>query len=152
MIVFLDTNVLGSVVNPSPKSPDVQAVKQWARAMQNAGHQLIVPAIADYEIRRELYRRQAVQSIAALDQFNREVAGRFLPIEDEALRIAAEEWARVRNSGKPTADPKALDGDVILAGQVLEQQLAEADYVVATDNVDHLSLFVNAQKWQNIAP
>ena len=37
-------------------------------------------------------------------------------LETEALFIAAREWGRVRNLGKPTADPKALDGDVILAG------------------------------------
>ena len=152
MIVFLDTNVLGSLVNPTAKSPTVQAAKRWAKAMQEAGHFLIVPAIADYEIRRELCRRQAALSLAALDQFNGEVPGRFLPIETEALRIAAEEWGRVRNLGLPTADPKALDGDVILIGQVLEQQLDASEYVVATDNVGHLSRFLNAQRWQDILP
>jgi len=152
MIVFLDTNILGAVVNPQVKSPDVQAIKQWAEAMQDAGHLLVVPAIADYEIRRELHRLKATVSLAALDLFNSEVPDRFLPIEPEAMFIAAREWGRVRNAGKPTADPKALDGDVILAGQVLEQGLDPADYVVATDNVDHLSLFVSAKRWQDIAP
>jgi len=152
MIVFLDTNVLGGVVNPQAKSPEVQAMKRWAKDMQAAGHLLIVPAIADYEIRRELCRRHAVASLAALDRFNAEVPGQFLPVEVEALRLAAHEWGRVRNSGKPTADAKALDADVILAGQVMEQGLDAADYVVATDDVDHLSLMVNARRWQDITP
>ena len=119
MIVFLDTNMLGSVVNPTVKSASVQAIKRWAQEMQDAGHQLAVPAIADYEVRRELHRRHAQKSIAALDTFNNEVPGRYLPVEETALRLAAVLWGRVRNEGKPTADSKALDGDVILAAQVI---------------------------------
>jgi len=53
---------------------------------------------------------------------------------------AAELWALARNRGTPTADPKELDGDVILAAQA-EQVRA----VVATDNVGHLSRFVQAK-------
>ncbi len=152
MIAFLDTNMLGSVTNPTVKSPTVQAVKAWANAMQDAGHQLVVPAIADCEVRRELNRRHAEKSIAALDTFNSEVPHRYLPLEDAALKIAADLWGRARNSGTPTADPKALDGDVLLAAQVLEQELDTEEYVVATDNVGHLSRFVNAKRWQDIEP
>lgn len=58
---------------------------------------------------------------------------------------AAELWADARKRGKPTADPKELDGDVILAAQALQ-----ANAVVATENVGHLSLFVEARHWKDI--
>lgn len=152
MIVFLDTSVLGAVVNPNAKSETVKGIKAWAIRMEAAGHQLIVPAIADYELRREFIRDKKTASIAELDRFNGAVPDRYLLLEDAALKIAAEEWAKVRNLGKTTADPKALDGDAVLAGQVLDQNLDPADYVVATSNLGHLTLFVNAAEWQTITP
>ena len=59
---------------------------------------------------------------------------------------AAELWAESRRLGRPTADPKELDGDVILAAQALA-----ADAVVATENVGHLSRFVLAKHWTAIS-
>lgn len=46
----------------------------------------------------------------------------------------------------PTADDKELDGDVILAAQA-----EQADALVATENVGHLSRFVDAQAWRDIS-
>ena len=59
---------------------------------------------------------------------------------------AAELWAEARKRGKPTADVHALDGDVILAAQALQIQA-----VVATENIGHLSFFVDAQYWKEIS-
>jgi len=58
---------------------------------------------------------------------------------------AAELWAVARRRGRPTADLKELDCDVILAAQALEQEA-----VVATENVAHLSQFVTARHWKDI--
>jgi len=58
---------------------------------------------------------------------------------------AAELWAQARRSGMPTADPKALDCDVILAAQTVAVQ-----GIVATENVGHLSRFVEARHWREI--
>ena len=55
----------------------------------------------------------------------------------------AQLWADARNRGLPTADPKELDGDVILAAQA-----ERAKAIVATDNVGHLARFVSAQNWE----
>ena len=66
---------------------------------------------------------------------------------------AAELWAEARRHGRPTADPAALDADVIIASQV--QLFAEAmrePVVVVTMNVRHLAQFVDARRWQEIEP
>jgi predicted nucleic acid-binding protein len=60
---------------------------------------------------------------------------------------AAELWADARRSGHPTADPKELDCDVIIAAQALE-----SGAVVATENVGHLSRFVTSSDWRLIKP
>jgi hypothetical protein len=52
--------------------------------------------------------------------------------------------------GVPTADPHALDVDVILSAQVLAAEIGHADFTVATANVSHLSLFVSARLWSAI--
>jgi hypothetical protein len=65
------------------------------------------------------------------------------------MRWAAELWAQARQGGYPTAPDPALDGDVILAAQALSLGVP---VVVATANVAHLSRFVPADVWQNIAP
>ena len=58
---------------------------------------------------------------------------------------AAELWAEARKRGQPTADPKVLDGDVILAAQALQ-----VGGIVVTDNIGHLSQFVDARRWSDI--
>ncbi len=58
---------------------------------------------------------------------------------------AAELWAESRRQGKPTADPKELDGDAILATQALY-----AGGIVVTENIGHWGLFVDAMHWQDI--
>jgi len=45
----------------------------------------------------------------------------------------------------PTADPKELDADVILAAQALE-----SGGIVATENVGHLGRYVTAKSWREI--
>ena len=44
---------------------------------------------------------------------------RYLPLTDDALRFGAELWAQSRRAGRPTADPTALDIDVLLSAQAL---------------------------------
>ena len=59
-------------------------------------------------------------------------------------------WAESRQAKLPTADPKELDGDVILAAQGLLVGEGGEEVVIATTNVEHLSRFVDAREWQNI--
>ncbi len=66
------------------------------------------------------------------------------------MLLAAQLWAEARQRGKPTADSKSLDGDVILASLAKLAEIAGNTVIIATRNVKHLSLFVDAREWQNI--
>jgi predicted nucleic acid-binding protein len=147
MIIFLDSGPLALLTNP--KLPPITIlILEWVRLMRAAGHQFIVPAIADYEVRRELHRAGKRASIAELNTWS----GEYLPLTDSALRLASQLWAQARNAGVPTADPKELDGDVLIAAQALELGYPVSDFIVATVNVGHLSRFVPADEWRNIKP
>lgn len=54
----------------------------------------------------------------SLDAFITATPGRYLPLSDAALRLAADLWAKSSQSGQSTADPKALDVHVIFAALV----------------------------------
>jgi len=151
MIVFLDTGPLALLTNPKTP-PTTLAVLRWVAAMHKAGHRFVVPAIADYEVRRELERSGKTASLRELDSWNASDPKRFLPMTTSALRLAAKLWAQSRNAGTPTADPKELDGDVLIAAQALDYGFPVTEFVIATSNVNHLSRFVPSDDWQNIAP
>ena len=75
--IILDTGPLGLLTNPR-KTPETRAITRWALDMMTAGHRLVVPAIADYEVRRELERVGRRQGLAQLDAFNTARADRYL--------------------------------------------------------------------------
>lgn len=148
-VIILDTGPLGLLTNPK-KTPEPRAITRWALDIMAARHRLIVPAIADYEVRRELERVGHRKGLVQLDAFNAARADRYLALTDSALRLAAKLWAQARNAGIPTADPKELDCDVLIAAQALTMGIPSSDLVIATTNVGHLSRFVTADLWANI--
>ena len=107
---------------------------------------LVLPEIADYEVRRELVRGRRVRGLQRLDALVDLVE--YLPLTTAAMRQAAVFWAEARQRRRPTDDDRALDGDVILAAQVAT--LESADGIVATTNVGHLSRYVHAALWRDI--
>lgn len=108
---------------------------------------ILIPEIADYEVRRELIRAGKQRSVRQLDQLK--AALEYIPLTIEMMLKAAELWAEVRQQGQPTADPSALDGDVILAAQaMIIAQQRQQEIMIATTNVGHLSRFTIAQHWQ----
>jgi predicted nucleic acid-binding protein len=121
-----------------------RAVTLWFGRLIASGTTVIIPEIADYEVRRELIRAKLHRSLQRLDFLKGQLG--YLPLTTVVMLRAAELWAQARNRGTPTADPKELDGDVILAAQA-----EQARAVVATDNVSHLALFVEARNWEEIA-
>lgn len=149
MLIVLDSGPLGLLSNPTATGPAKQA-QGWARDQIAAGHQMIIPEIADYEIRRELIRAGKTRGIARLDEL---CAGlRYHPLTTPIMRDAAQLWAQARNEGYPTAHDAAFDGDVVLAAQARDL-LAEASgerVVVATTNIAHLARYVDAAVWSEL--
>ena len=148
-ILVLDSSPLGLLFQ-KPKIKAADDCREWLKQHLSEGVLVLVPEIVQYELRRELLRLDRTASAAALVAFSQAVPGRFIPITSHAMTLGAELWARSRRGGKPTADPHALDIDVILAAQVLAAGVDPADFIVATSNVSHLSLFVPAAAWETI--
>jgi predicted nucleic acid-binding protein len=133
--------------HPQPTGENL-ACHQLVMDLLANGHRVILPELADYEIRRELIRAKKVNGLKRLDTLKATLE--YLPISTGAMLKAAEFWAEACWRSSQTADDKALDGDVILAAQAVT--LGEPDAIVATTNVDHLSRFVAADEWPNIRP
>ncbi len=127
-----------------------------ARCLISVRTTILLPEIADYEVRRKLLSLdQGAASIQRLDNLVR-LGGPlvYVPINTRAIRRAAQLWSEARRGGYSTADEKALDGDVILAAQALEY-VGDGDRLfIATGNESDLSRFVGdrAQPWQSITP
>jgi predicted nucleic acid-binding protein len=147
MFVLLDSPILGLATNPK-EAPEPLACRAWVVALVRAHHRVIVPEIADYEVRRELILGGKVEGLRRLDVAI--AALRYLPITTAIMRRAAALWADSRKRGRPGADAAALDGDVIIAAQAQLLGLTGESVVVATTNVRHFELFVNARPWQEI--
>src|SRR5262249_28997757 len=133
-VILLDAAPLGVLANPR-KTAQTLAARQWLAALHAAGRRIIVPEIADYEVRRELLRVNSRRGLANLDQLALQLE--YLPLNTPIMRRAAELWAQARQQGQPTAANQSLDADVILAAQALT--LGVPQVIVATSNVGHLS-------------
>jgi predicted nucleic acid-binding protein len=149
--IILDSYPLSLVCQRRGK-PEADGCRQWLTDCTRAGLRIHVPEIADYEVRRELIRAGKTAALTRLDRFGGSVPGRYIAITTAAMRRAAELWAESRKAGAPTADPQALDGDVILAAQALTMGVIAGDLIVATSNVRHIRRYVSADSWQNIRP
>jgi predicted nucleic acid-binding protein len=152
MIIILDTFPTSSVAKRRGRKPSLlDDCREWVGECELAGHTILVPAIAYYEVLRELELRSATSQIARLRDFSLQ-PGRFIPLTTAQLDLAARLWGDARRAGLPTASLQALDGDVILVAQALSLGLAPTEYLVATTNVAHLSRFVPCRLWSAIVP
>ena len=145
--IVLDAGPLSLLAHPRRSGP----IEEWATQHFTAGNRIVVPEIAYYEVRRELVRLGQRPGLERLDALPTSFP--YLPITTEIVVRASELWAEARLRRRATADPKALDADVILAATALSVSLAEDDtVVVATGNVGHLAQFVDARLWESIHP
>jgi len=145
-VVVLDATPLGILCHPR-NPPHAMACRQWVDDLLGKGRRIILPEIADYEVRRELIHRNSQVALSHLDQLALQLE--YCALTTAGMRLAAQLWAQARSAGKPTAADPAIDADVILAAQALTLSAA---VVVATGNPRHLSRFVPAELWSNIQP
>ena len=146
-VIVLDTGVLGMIVHPSATGEPLEC-KRWLEDLLAHGASVFLPEVADYELRRELLRIRSTKSIARLDGLKTLL--NYADITTPAMLKAAELWASARSVGTPTADEKELDVDVVLAAQSAVLSRPGDHVVVATTNVGHLSLFMDARTWREI--
>jgi predicted nucleic acid-binding protein len=146
-VIVLDTGPLGLLTAP-PARKDAAACRRWVFSLLSAGARVVLPEIADYELRRELLRARKIKSIGRLDALPPTLE--YVALNTATMRQAAALWAHVRQRGRPTAGNESIDADAILAAQAIS--LGVADVTVATTNVGHLSRFVPAEVWENITP
>ena len=147
VIVLLDAGPLGMVTNPK-SSPENEECKNWLAALVYKGIQVIIPEIADYEVRRELLRADKVRGLARLDALKGMLV--YAPITTPVMLKAAEFWAAARKAGRQSAGDAGLDADMILAAQAADLHRNGNDAFIATTNVRHLGLFVSARSWREI--
>jgi predicted nucleic acid-binding protein len=147
VVVLLDAGPLGLITNPRA-SQETRDCNLWLASLLLKEVQVKIPEIADYEVRRELLRADKFRGIERLDDLQKYLD--YVPITTQTMLKAAQYWAQVRKQGIPTADNKALDGDVILAAQAAMIQNEGHEVIIATTNVGHLSRLVQAKEWRNI--
>lgn len=146
--VLLDAGPLGLVTNTNPRNPEAVQCAQWLQSLLSSGIRVCIPEVSDYEVRRSLIKIDSKKSINKLDQLNSVLD--YQPITTLAMHQAAEFWARARKQGNPTADDKALDGDMVLVGQASEILQKGDNVIIATTNVKHIELFMDARQWNDI--
>jgi predicted nucleic acid-binding protein len=136
---MLDAGPLGKLAHRNPRTADLARLN----TLLDARIPVLVPEIVDYEIRRSLLLHNLIPSLRELDLLIETLI--YVPLTTAAMHRAAQLWAAARRSGRPTADSKSLDCDVILAAQALEQGAR-----VVTDNVTHLSRLAPVVRWSEL--
>src|SRR5579859_6816875 len=114
MIVLLDAGPLGMITNPK-SAPENEECKDWVAGAVVKGIEVIIPEIADYEVRRELLRANRFRGLERLDALKGILE--YAPITTPVMLNAAEFWAAARNIGRQSASDASLDADMILAAQ-----------------------------------
>ncbi len=86
-VVVLDAGPLGMITNPR-SSLENERCKNWLATLVQQGVDVVIPEIADYEVRRELLRAEKTNGLARLDALQNLLA--YVPITTLTMRKAAE--------------------------------------------------------------
>jgi hypothetical protein len=149
-IVLLDSGPLG-LASGRPGSPVPDRCRLWIDGLLARGVEVVVPEVADNEVRRELTRVRAYPSLQRLDELVTLGGLSYAPVTTAEWRQAAIFWADARARGLPTASQDALDADVILAACSTTIGQPGDQVIVATMNVGHLARHCDARIWTSIA-
>lgn len=154
MIVILDSGIVdlltSSIQSLSKKDEgEIYQCNNWFYGLLAKGVYIVSSDIVDYEVRRKFIHIKS-EGLSNLDNLKEVIE--FLPLTLEVMRQSAELWAKVREIHRRTADDKALDVDMIISAhwKILSAKYPGRYIVVATNNLSHLKLFCEAQKWRDI--
>lgn len=149
MVIFFDSGIIYSLVNTS-KVKEVIDCQEWFYGLLSKGILFVSSAICEYEVKRELIRRNKVKELKNLIELKQWLE--LIEVDNTIWDLAAKNWAKARNMGIPTADELSLDADMIICStwQILQEKWTGRYVIIATNNVKHLSRFANAEIWQNI--
>jgi hypothetical protein len=103
--VLLDSGPLGLAVC-RPGTKDVDRLRNLLAELEIAGVSILIPAVIDYEVRRELVRVRATAKLKNLADMQQRFL--MLPVSEVAWLRAAEFWALSRRMGLPTGSDAAL--------------------------------------------
>jgi len=87
LTIVLDTGPLGLLTAP-PRRPEARACSLWLADLVAARCRIVIPEIADYELRRELLRADKTSSVQRLDALAQ--ATEYAPITTSVRRRAAD--------------------------------------------------------------
>jgi predicted nucleic acid-binding protein len=149
-IVVLDSGPLG-LVCAQPRRKGASECQAWLKRQRGIGIRVVIPEVADDEVRRDLLRVGSTASLERLDDLGTG-ALEYQPLTTEAMLKAAELWAYLRRQGMPTGGSNSLDADAIVAAQAILAGLPGDTVTIATTNLRHLGRFpgVNAAVWSEI--
>ncbi len=90
-IILLDAGPLGLVTNPRAATENHEC-NLWLQTQLRRGVRVLVPEIADYEVRRELLRAGKSRGLARLDALQQSIG--YIPLTTDVMRQAAAFWAQ----------------------------------------------------------
>lgn len=143
--VLLDQKPLSLATYPN--ASDRAEIETWIANLINAGVDVKVASVSEYELRRELIRSGKLESVKRLDEFI-EAFG-YVECSRSIWQSAAQTWADARNSYAKGSKDEKLDADKILCGHALEHC---DKCIVATENLKHFTPHVCAKPWRDITP
>jgi predicted nucleic acid-binding protein len=127
MIVFTDSNTLGSICNPHTNwadkkyNPDAENCQRWFANLLRRSVRFVTSDICDYEIRRGLVSSvksgKDAPGLELLNFLKTNEDLEFLPVTSDVLELAANLWAEASSLGRQTSDPKNIDVDMIISAQ-----------------------------------
>jgi len=148
-VIMLDSGPLGLISN-SRGGEATRHCNRWLDRLRDNGVRIVISAIVEFEVRRELVLAGRRPSIAVLNEVV--LQSIYAPVTEDVVLRASELWAESRRKGRPTADPLALDADVLIAAQAACLEDEGFDVVVATFNAAHVGRYVPAKSWTEIEP
>ena len=89
-LILLDSGPLGMVTNPKAIGLPLDC-QLWLKSLLRRGERVVIPEIADYEVRRELIRAGLLKSLRRLDNLKQVLD--YIPIQTRF--ITALDWQSI---------------------------------------------------------